>query len=169
MKKLTGIMLYLALFLAFSQTPAGEIYTWVDADGIVHYSATPPDDATSEVAQIELPPPPPPRPASAEDFYSVINQAARMRARRLESEALMAQRRAADAAARQARAEEQVALELARQSSIQDQPRYYPLYLHNPRIGHRPYWKHRPGHHDRHYRDTGRGSYFRSRRNDPVW
>ena len=169
MKKFTGITLYVALFLAFSQTPAGEIYTWVDASGIVHFSATPPDDAASEVAQIELPPPPPARPNAGDDFYSVVNQAARMRARRLESEALRAQRRAADAAARQARAEELAALEFARQASMQGEPRYYPLYLHNPRIGHRPHWKHRPGHHDRHYRDTGRGSYFRSRRNDPVW
>jgi hypothetical protein len=164
----TSIPAGLILLLAFSLAGAGEIFTWVDASGITHFSETAPDEAATGVAEVELPPAPTGVPDTGENYYSVINQAARMEARRLENEKLRAERLQAEAEARKARAEEQAALEAARQAASLEEPRYYPLYTHYPRYGHRP-WKHRPRHPDRHYRDTGRRNYFRSRRNDPVW
>ena len=53
MNKRTSIPVYLFLLLAFSQAPAGEIYTWVDAGGITHFSETPPEDTDTGAAQVE--------------------------------------------------------------------------------------------------------------------
>ena len=169
MNKRTSIPVYLFLLLAFSQAPAGEIYTWVDAGGITHFSETPPEDTDTGAAQVELQPAPAALPGTDADYYSVVNQAARMEARRLENEKLRAERLQAEAEARRARAEELAALETSRQAAGLEDPRYYPLYLHNPRYGQRPHRGHRPRHYDRRHRDSGRRNYIQSRRNDPVW
>jgi len=169
MKTYTRIPALLLLLLAVSTAGAGEIYTWIDAEGITHFSETAPEDPAAAAAPLALEPPPATRPPAGDDYYSVINQAARMEARRLAAERLRAERLRAEAEARRARAQELAAQEAERQATWQEEPRYYPLYLHYPRGGHGPYRGHHPQHHDRRHPDTGRRNYFESRRNDPVW
>ena len=41
----------LCVVLVYSQTSAGQVYRWVDEDGQVHYSQTPPPDQDSEAAE----------------------------------------------------------------------------------------------------------------------
>lgn len=166
----TSITAQLILLLAFSTAGAGEVFTWIDAHGITHFSETPPpEEAAGRATQLELRPVPAARPWAGEDYFSVTKQAARMEARRLANEKLRAERLQAEAEARRARAEEQAALDAARQPAIQQEPRYYPLYLNYPRYGQRPSHRHRPRPHDRRHRDHGSRNYISSRRNDPVW
>lgn len=157
MNKRTSIQAQLILLLAVSTAAAGEIYTWVDAGGVTHFSETAPLDPASGAAQVELDPAPAARPQTADDYYSVINQAARMQARRLASEKLRAERLQAEAEARRARAQELAAQEAARQAASLEEPRYFPLYLYYPRTGHRPYRGHHPQHHDRRHPDYRSG------------
>lgn len=160
----------LILLLAFSQLAAGEVFTWIDAGGVTHFSEAPPANVASGVARVRLPPVQAGILDTRADYYSVINQAARMEARRIERERLRAERLAAEAAVRKARAEELAALETARRAASLEEPRYYPLYLQYPRrYGHRPHKGHRPGHYDHRQRDTGSRNYLQSRRNDMVW
>lgn len=159
MHKLTRIPLFLLLLLPLSPATGGEIFTWVDASGITHFSEQPPENAPGEVFRLELPPAPPFRPYPADDYYSVINQAARMETRRLQNEKLRAERLQAEAEARRARAEEQAALETAHRTTSEEETRYYPLYLHYPRHAQRPYRGHRPRHHDRRHYAEKKGRY----------
>jgi len=170
MNRRTRTPSYLILLLAFSQLAAGgEVFTWIDAGGVTHFSEVPPGDVASGVARVELPTAPAGIPGTGADYYSVINQVARMEARRLQREKLRAERLAAEAAIRKARAEELAALETARQPTGLEEPRYYPLYLHHPRPGHWPHRPPRPSHYDHRRRDTGSRNYLQSRRNDMVW
>ena len=67
------------------------IHQWVDADGVTHFSDTPPAAATPEVTVIELDAQYG-TPAVAEDYYSIVNQWQRMRDERNESDQLRLQR-----------------------------------------------------------------------------
>ena len=73
---------------------AAELFKWLDADGVTHYSDEPPPKSVSEFKSLEfressVSGPRASSGASAEaDYFSVINQAKRMEASRLERERL---------------------------------------------------------------------------------
>jgi hypothetical protein len=50
------VAVIILLLLTIISVQAGEIYKWVDKDGNVHFSATPPDSLQSEVVGIQKPP-----------------------------------------------------------------------------------------------------------------
>lgn len=129
---------------------AGEqiVFTWVDADGVTHFSETPPQDTAIETYQIKLEPPPAAGPVQNADHYSVINQVQRMQQSRLESEKVKTERLQAEAEAKRAAAASQPYVS----SGDDDSDRYYPVYPAYPyyygyRPGYRPGYKpgHRPG------------------------
>ena len=137
--------LSLTLLLALTMPVAGaaQIFTWVDDTGVTHYSETPPPDDAPDGRRIEIETPPPRGPDRAgDDFYSVINQAARMESRRLEHEKLEAEKKQAIAEARKARAEA-AAIQQGAHNDNNYTTRYYPVFPYYPRYGHHP-WK--PGH-----------------------
>jgi hypothetical protein len=103
MRALFSILTQLLLFLFLQVALADAVYRWVDAEGVTHFSETPPADAAGPVHVLDLPPAPP---ASQEtdDYYSVANQAARMEASRLERERVRAEQLRAEAALREAKA-----------------------------------------------------------------
>jgi hypothetical protein len=112
---------------------AGAVYTWVDPDGVTHFSETPPPEPGVPARMIELPPLPPPPPEDA-DYYSIIRQAERMEKRRLESERLEAERQLAEAEARRARMEAEAAAQPP--ASYPDEGTVYlPAYPYYPRFG----------------------------------
>lgn len=59
----TGALVALALGLSIAGHAVAGMYKWVDEQGAVHYSQTPPPDRT---AQELAPPPPPPKPVEPE-------------------------------------------------------------------------------------------------------
>ncbi len=133
------------LCLVLPPLAAGPVYSWVDPAGITHFSELPPPPGTGGMMQLELPPyPPVTRPQ--DDYWSVINQAARMQAQRLERERLEAERRHAEAEAWRAQAEAQAAGESAAPYPI---PAYIPWYP-------APVWHPHPRHHQHGYRDHDR-------------
>lgn len=79
MKKRFLIVISLAV-LAFSAT-AADIYKWVDADGKVHYSNTPPPDVKGKKVKVEDPAPPsgPLTPAPTAEFWKQKDDAFRQR------------------------------------------------------------------------------------------
>jgi hypothetical protein len=137
---------------------AGAVYTWVDPNGVTHFSEAPPPDPGVQPAMIELMPPPPP--ADTDDYYSVIRQAERMEKRRLENEKLRAERLQAEAEARRARIEAEAAMQAPAANTDNDSvylpaypyyPGYGPGYGGKPwRPGDRPdrpgHWPEQPGH-----------------------
>jgi hypothetical protein len=134
-------ILWLSLLLP-AATAAGTVYSWTDADGVTHFSESPPADATLDIRRFEVDTPPAVQPAVDDDHFSVINQAARMQESRLENERARTERLQAEAEARRARAEAQAARRSQDDGDDYDR-RYYPLY-HSPWLpGHRP--GHRPG------------------------
>lgn len=125
---------------------AGEevVFTWVDAEGVTHFSETPPQDTTLDSYEIRLETPPAAGPAAAADHYSVINQAQRMQQSRLEAEKVKTRRLQAEAEARRATADSQPTIVY----EDDDSPDYYPVYpYYGYRPGYRPGYKpgHRPG------------------------
>jgi hypothetical protein len=131
------ISLCALLFMALQPAYAGPVYTWTDPAGITHFSELPPP-GQNEAIQLDLPP----YPAATGpygDYYSVINQAARMEAQRLERERLEAQRRQLEAETLRAQAEALAASTAATPVPPPVSYRYPPWY---------PY----PGHHPRHHR-----------------
>jgi hypothetical protein len=124
---------------------AAPVFTWVDRDGVTHYSETPPENHSIDSEMIDLEPAPAAGPAPADDYYSVIRQAERMEKSRLENEKARTERLKAEAAIRQAAAAEQ-----AQSASSDDEAkRYYPAYpVYGYRPGYRPGFKpgYRPGH-----------------------
>lgn len=141
-----------------SHALAGAVYTWVDPDGVTHFSETPPPYPGVPARMIELAPLPPP-PAEHDDYYSVIRQAERMEKRRLENEKLEAERLRAEAEARRARIE----AEAVTQPPViypDGETVFFPAYPYYPsygsghrekpwRPGNRPgdpgYWPDKPG------------------------
>lgn len=144
----TRIPLIFLLFVALQPAAAEPVYSWVDPAGITHFSGLPPPPGVDEAMQLDLPP----YPAAAipaDDYYSVINQAARMESRRLEREKLEAQRRLAEAEAQRARAEALAAREAAMQPAPAVSYPYLPWY---PVSGRHPHRHHpRRDHRDSHY------------------
>jgi hypothetical protein len=73
---------------------AANVYKWVDADGITHYSDAPPD--AIETMLIDLPEPIPAstagEPEADSDYYSITRQWERMNRERLEREKLEVER-----------------------------------------------------------------------------
>jgi hypothetical protein len=136
------LSLTLLLLLSAPLAGAAQIFTWVDDTGVTHFSETPPadDKADSRLLDLDMPAPRGPD-RTGDDFYSVINQAARMQTRRLENEKLAAEKKQAYAEARKARAEATAIQQGA--YNYNNSPRYYPVYSYYPRYGHHP-WK--PGH-----------------------
>ena len=125
------------------QAVAGTVYTWVDAQGVTHFSETPPPDPGVQPAMIELRPPPPP--SEYDDYYSVIRQAERMERRRLENDKLEAERLQAEAEAMRARIEAEAAMQTP-DTNADDSFGYLPVYPgypgYVPGYGNRPW---RPG------------------------
>ena len=143
MKRSSGILLPILLTLSTSFAGAAEVYTWVDDSGVTHFSETPPAQHTSDTQLIEVTPTAAPASLADDDFYSVVNQADRMEARRLENEKLAAEKKQADAEASKARAEAAAIRQGAYNDSASDNSRYYPVYPFYPRYRHPPG---RPGH-----------------------
>lgn len=88
------LLLTLARFAHAGEEMRVEVYKWVDADGVTHYSEAPPAQSRAEVASFERMNLEfnPARPLQAQDYYSIINQAKRMEASRLARERLKHER-----------------------------------------------------------------------------
>lgn len=148
MQRYSCIFLYLLLSLPVSANSTEQVYSWVDGSGTTHFSETPPPESAIETQLIEVLPTSGVAPGNGanDDYYSVINQAARMQTRRLENEKLVAEKKQAEAEASKARAEAQAVLQNAYNN---DPVSYYPVYPYYPRYRrHRPWRGHgqRPGH-----------------------
>ena len=96
-----------SLLLALLSTPgfSDPVYTWVDGDGVTHFSESPPENAAVKARQIQVEPVPVVGNTGGDDYYSVVQQLDRMQKRRLENERAQAEKLKAEAAARQAEAE----------------------------------------------------------------
>ena len=105
MKQTSGICLSILLALSVSFAGATQVYTWVDDSGVTHFSETPPAERAADTQLIDITPTAAPASDADNDFYSVVNQADRMEARRLENEKLAAEKQQARAEASKARAE----------------------------------------------------------------
>jgi hypothetical protein len=147
----TASTLAISCLVAFSMAHAvaTPVFTWVDRDGVTHYSESPPEDDSVESFMIELEQAPAAGPAQDDDYFSVVNQAGRMEKSRLENEKARTERLQAEAEVRQAAAASQP----RPTSNDTDTNRYYlayPNYGYRP--GYRPGFKpglrpgHRPGH-----------------------
>lgn len=95
-----SLLLALMPLLAF----AGPIFSWVDSDGVTHFSESPPEDGSLRVRQIEVEPVPVVGDTGGDDYYSVVRQAERMQKQRLENQRAQSEQLQAEAAARQAEA-----------------------------------------------------------------
>jgi hypothetical protein len=138
MKQTSGACLPIFLTLSVSFASAAQVYTWVDDSGVTHFSETPPAERTTDTQLIDITPTEAPASEADNEFYSVVNQADRMEARRLENEKLVAEKKQADAEARKARAEAAAIQQRSYNESADDNPRYYPIYPYYPRYGHHP-------------------------------
>ncbi|NOR40201.1 MAG: DUF4124 domain-containing protein [Gammaproteobacteria bacterium] len=131
----TPQIITLCIVLLLAAPPAGsvQIYTWIDDNGVTHFSESPPGDNSLAVEQLEVLPPPSAGSTTDENFYSVVNQANRMETRRLENMKIIAERQQAEAETKRAAAEAQA----IKQSPYQDNnnARYYPAYPVIPRYG----------------------------------
>jgi hypothetical protein len=107
MKYSTALAGSLLLLLALPLTPAfaGAIFTWVDKEGVTHFSESPPEDGSVKARQIEVEPVPVVGNTGGDDYYSVVRQVERMQKSRLENERATAERLQAETAARQAGSE----------------------------------------------------------------
>jgi hypothetical protein len=117
------------------QAVAGTVYTWVDAQGVTHFSETPPPDPSVQPAMIDLMSLPPPPPTDDDDYYSVIRQAERMERRRLENEKLEAERQQAEAETLRARREAEAAMQPPPDSYTDTDSVYLPAYPYYPGYG----------------------------------
>ncbi len=109
-----------AVFMTYAI--AAPVYTWIDQDGVTHYSETPPENHAVDSEMIELEPAPAAGPAPDDDYFSVIRQAERMEKSRLENEKVRTERLQAEAAVRRAAAAEQ-----ARPTRYDDETKRYLL------------------------------------------
>jgi hypothetical protein len=80
------LVLPLIAALVASSAMAGEIYQWVDENGVVNFSQTLPGPKAGAVNVLVLEQPGPPSDASTEDIYDVEGQRERMQALRDEME-----------------------------------------------------------------------------------
>ena len=95
----------LVLLATHANVRAVTVHTWIDGDGVRHYSDEPPASATADPRRFVIADTP--AAASDEDYYSIVNQWQRMReerdeskAHRLEREQIRSEERVAKAAAR---------------------------------------------------------------------
>ncbi len=105
LKRLSVVLLSLAA-LTLMTARADQVYRWVDAQGNVHYSQTPPPDAVTKAKLVDVKPPPP-DPSAVEQQRKLVESV---------NAADAAQQKAADAAQQQAqeKARKQQACEAAR-------------------------------------------------------
>jgi hypothetical protein len=96
-----GRMAALCGLLAFAAAPVGatEIYRWVDADGVVHFSQTAPAGAVGGVRRETVENPVPSGYDPEQDIYDVAGQQERMQALRAEQERRRSERREREAQA----------------------------------------------------------------------
>jgi hypothetical protein len=97
-------ILILVLLLPFGIS--AEVYTWVDENGVVHYSDSPPPSSDAAVVDVPQAPPGPSGEAAAGVYDAAI---AELEARRAERAGLKAQERAARAAREEAEARDEAA------------------------------------------------------------
>lgn len=120
---------FIALLLSTASVPvfAEIVHKWVDAQGVTHYSDQQPEDLSSSVKQIAV--------SNIystssrvhnqeEDYYSVTNQWARMRAERIERKQLQLEKK-------KQQAEQLVTPQVVYINQEEERPRsvYYPAYL----------------------------------------
>lgn len=112
----------ICLFLAGGTLHATEVFRWTDADGVVHFSQTPPPQGV-DASKMQLREPEPPEPGAVTDIYDVAGQQARMQALREERERK-----------RQERLERQRQAEKERAVRLRDAEQYrYPGWYVRPR------------------------------------
>lgn len=80
---LVGAAVALTAAVGAAGVAAAPVYRWVDEGGLVHFGDEPPPDGAGAVERVEVEPG---SPAAGDDYYSVVNQARRMEAQRLERE-----------------------------------------------------------------------------------
>ncbi len=120
-------------FLLPGQAAAVEVYKWMDEQGIVHYSGSPPPEAVTEFATLEFPNEYD-APSESENHHLAMLQVAKeLEKSRLAREKIRA---------------EQEALERQRSQRIMAIPpayedgAYYPLYPYATGFFHRPFFPH---------------------------
>lgn len=128
---------------------AGAIFTWVDKDGVTHFSESPPENGSVKARQIEVEPAPVVGNTGEDDYFSVVRQLERMQQRRLENERAKLERLQAETAARQAEeaaeAETPPQEDLNRPAPALVYPVPVPVPVHPP---HRDQDRHRDGRDD---------------------
>ena len=92
----------IAIVFAAGPASAAVIHKWVDDKGVTHYSDEPPASQGTESTQIHLPRSAPATETSADNYYSIANQWARMNQERLERDKLRLQADQARAAGKPA-------------------------------------------------------------------
>ena len=112
----------LLLFIISTTGFAVTVHTWVDDDGVRHYADAPPSTAKAESAAIELDDRRITDSDAEDDFYSINNQWARVRAEReLDAEQKIERERI--------RAEERAARQQAQRSSEPNRTRSFNSYF----------------------------------------
>lgn len=71
MRRLSAITLISLLLVAAGKAFAGEVYRWVDEDGVHHFSQETPPPGTSDVERITLPDDPSPAGETGEDPFNI--------------------------------------------------------------------------------------------------
>lgn len=130
------LILYALVLIPFSSAVSEPVFTWVDQEGVTHFSESPPEDDSVQPTQLEILPPTAADSGIVDDYYSVANQAERMEARRLERLEAAAARFRAEADAIRAAAEARAA-EQAADNEYTDSTHYYPLPAYPYHPGHR--------------------------------
>jgi len=134
MKKLGSLVIGGLAAVSMGIAAAELIFTWIDRDGVTHYSETPPTDNSIESFQIELEQATAAGPAADDGYFSVVNQASHMEKSRLANEKVRTERLQAEAGLRRAAAADQPQVS----NQEYDTNRYYPAY---------PFYGYRPGFH----------------------
>jgi len=151
-RKATALAASLLLAAPLIPAFAGAIFTWVDKDGVTHFSESPPENSSVKARQIEVEPVPVVGNTGGDDYYSVVQQLERMQKRRLENERARLESLQAETAARQAEA----ATAKAQEQENRDEPA--PAIVYPVPVPVHPPYRHDQGAHrypDRHrdYRD----------------
>lgn len=93
MKAIVRISAALALLAAATTTTAdGLVHTWVDADGVTHFSDRPPADAMTESSTMTMPADFPETVNPDDAYYSIANQWQRVQEERADRERLALER-----------------------------------------------------------------------------
>lgn len=80
------------LWLVPLSASAGTVHTWVDEDGVTHFSDEPPESQQVDVTVLEVPENFPQPAAADEDYYSIVNQWQRAQEERMAREQLKLER-----------------------------------------------------------------------------